>query len=449
MHHNNVKGETGDFKINFDEFKEYYANISASIDDDEYFAAMMNSSWNIDGNAESYKNQPKGWAGEEGASGHACYNPNSGNGQPTQFSGMMSCDYPFSNITDYYKGGEKRNRNSLANDNKPKVNNKPGYMVVTGQESAQGLDQSIAQKYESYVKEKKKPVDAGKADDSAARQKQQQIDMDIFRKQIFARGARGVVGLKKQFKLMDTDNSGAVDFSEFMNCINDLKIDFDETRARNVFTMLDHDKGGSISIDEFIDGLIGALSPLRLKLIEQAFQHLDVDNSQRLEMSEVQDMFTSVRHPECITGVKTSDEVKKEFFSLFKSHHNAATGFSGEGGIDFSVFKQYHQILSVFYERDQEFKNFVVGIWSMDVKEVDQTFAGKKPAIQGKNSKEQWRMENYQSLYGNRLLDQGANNKETFQKVKMPYEEKPKASPVDPVKVRTQKEQDEALWTLR
>ena len=108
---------------------------------------------------------------------------------------------------------------------------------------------------------------------------------------------------------MDTDNSGAVDIKEFLNCVNGLKIDFDESRARNVFNMLDHDSGGTISIDEFIDGLIGRLSPLRLKLIEQAFQHLDVDKSQSLEMSEVQDMFTSVRHPECITGEKTSDEV--------------------------------------------------------------------------------------------------------------------------------------------
>ena len=90
----------------------------------------------------------------------------------------------------------------------------------------------------------------------------------MFKKQSCKRGARGIVGLKKQFKLMDTDNSNAVDFKEFMLCIKDLRIDFDEGRARNVFSMLDHDKGGSISIDEFIDGLIGQLSPLRLRLIE-------------------------------------------------------------------------------------------------------------------------------------------------------------------------------------
>lgn len=30
---------------------EYYKNISASIDNDEYFSLMMNNSWNIKGDA--------------------------------------------------------------------------------------------------------------------------------------------------------------------------------------------------------------------------------------------------------------------------------------------------------------------------------------------------------------------------------------------------------------
>ena len=132
MHHNNLKGETGDFKINQDEFREYYANISASIDDEEYFARMMNSSWNIEGDADTYANKPKGWSGEESNTSY-CFKPQNNPGdKPTMYSGMMSCNYPFSNIAEYYKGGEKRNRNSLANDNKPKTNNKAGYMVVTG-----------------------------------------------------------------------------------------------------------------------------------------------------------------------------------------------------------------------------------------------------------------------------------------------------------------------------
>lgn len=50
-----------DGQITLDEFIEYYTNISASIDNDEYFALMMNNSWNISGDSTTYKKYDKGW----------------------------------------------------------------------------------------------------------------------------------------------------------------------------------------------------------------------------------------------------------------------------------------------------------------------------------------------------------------------------------------------------
>ena len=41
-----------DGKVTREEFLEYYTNVSASIDNEEYFTQMMNSSWNLDGKAE-------------------------------------------------------------------------------------------------------------------------------------------------------------------------------------------------------------------------------------------------------------------------------------------------------------------------------------------------------------------------------------------------------------
>lgn len=33
--------------VTFDEFLDYYRDISASIDEDEYFAAMITSAWKL------------------------------------------------------------------------------------------------------------------------------------------------------------------------------------------------------------------------------------------------------------------------------------------------------------------------------------------------------------------------------------------------------------------
>lgn len=43
-----------DSKVSLEEFIEYYTNISASIDNDDYFALMMNNSWNIKGDSQTY-----------------------------------------------------------------------------------------------------------------------------------------------------------------------------------------------------------------------------------------------------------------------------------------------------------------------------------------------------------------------------------------------------------
>lgn len=57
-----------DFRVTMEEFIEYYTNVSASIDSDMYFSQMMNASWNLSGDATSYKKFDKGWANEDTSS---------------------------------------------------------------------------------------------------------------------------------------------------------------------------------------------------------------------------------------------------------------------------------------------------------------------------------------------------------------------------------------------
>ena len=44
---------------------------------------------------------------------------------------------------------------------------------------------------------------------------QNQLEIRKFKERIANRGAKGLIGLKKQFKLMDSDASGSLDLNEF------------------------------------------------------------------------------------------------------------------------------------------------------------------------------------------------------------------------------------------
>lgn len=141
---------------------------------------------------------------------------------------------------------------------------------------------------------------------------------------------------------MDLDGSDSIDLLEFLKAIQDFNLDFCEEKATNIFNSLDRDGGGTISIDEFVDGVIGPLSETRKKLIHEAFIHLDKDGSKRLEMSEVKDLFEGKRHPECLSGEKNAEQCKVEFLNLFKAQISASSGDGNDTSISLQDFMQYH-----------------------------------------------------------------------------------------------------------
>lgn len=53
-HHNIKNNQSRDSSVTMEEFVDYYANISVSIDNDDYFALMLNNSWNLKGDAPTY-----------------------------------------------------------------------------------------------------------------------------------------------------------------------------------------------------------------------------------------------------------------------------------------------------------------------------------------------------------------------------------------------------------
>ena len=64
-HHSLRNNGAPDHIVTKEEFEEYYNNISASIDNDQYFELMMNNAWKINEGDRSYG---KGWSNkDEGA----------------------------------------------------------------------------------------------------------------------------------------------------------------------------------------------------------------------------------------------------------------------------------------------------------------------------------------------------------------------------------------------
>lgn len=60
--------ETPNHVVTKEEFEEYYNNISASIDDDNYFQLMMENAWKLTERSRQGDGK-KGWSGEDTSGG--------------------------------------------------------------------------------------------------------------------------------------------------------------------------------------------------------------------------------------------------------------------------------------------------------------------------------------------------------------------------------------------
>ncbi len=116
-HHNLRTGSARDNKVTFEEFLEYYANVSISIDNDEYFALMMNNSWNIKGDAATYQKYNKGWVNKDDDTVSQASQRSSQVSvrEPVRRSGVASKENPLASTTlDYYKPAATASRGNAS-----------------------------------------------------------------------------------------------------------------------------------------------------------------------------------------------------------------------------------------------------------------------------------------------------------------------------------------------
>lgn len=174
-----------------------------------------------------------------------------------------------------------------------------------------------------------------------------------------------------------------------------------------------------------MNALLGELSHFRAGLVTDAFKKLDANGNGTLEIDEVKEKFDPSRHPAVKNGEKSVEEARYEFFDLFQTHHSVAKDFSPDRSVSLDEFLKYHQFISAIIPDDQNFKLFIVGVWNMDLVELNNTsspvqIAGAHPDVYGKNSRENWKMDMHKSLFGkldnsplkNKVPDQHAKKRE-------------------------------------
>ena len=181
--------------------------------------------------------------------------------------------------------------------------------------------------------------------------------VDRLKAQLASRGAKGIIGLGRKFRIMDDDSSGSLNISEFKKAMNECALSLSEQEIAALFKYFDLDKSGSIDFEEFLGGVRGAMNPRRLGFVSQAFDILDKDGNGFVEPSDIVSAYDAKKHPDVISGKKTSDEVLREFLDTFD------VGGEKDGKVTRNEFENYYKNVSASVDNDDYFELMMRNAW--------------------------------------------------------------------------------------
>ena len=190
--------------------------------------------------------------------------------------------------------------------------------------------------------------------------------MELFRSKLAARGARGLMGLAKQFKIADDDNSHDLDLSEFKKAVHDFRVGLNDKDSERLFRIFDRDRSGKIDYEEFLRGVRGEMNQFRINFCKKAFNIMDKDKSGVLNLDDIRQTYNAKLHPDVKAGKKTEDDVLMEFLDTFEMHYSFSHESSRDGQINMDEWIEYYNNVSMSIDDDKYFELMMNSAWNLD-----------------------------------------------------------------------------------
>ena len=175
------------------------------------------------------------------------------------------------------------------------------------------------------------------------------------------RGADGVQGLARNFRICDTNGSGQLDEEELAKCFRLCKVQLHPDEAQAIFRAFDTSGNGTLSFEEFLRAIRGRMSPPRKILVTKVFQALDAagDGNGTLTVDDIAPYFNTADHPAVKAGDKTEEQVLQEFLKGFEGR-----GGDHDGTVSLEEWLGYYEEMSAGIDEDDFFGGMIASTWS-------------------------------------------------------------------------------------
>jgi Ca2+-binding EF-hand superfamily protein len=365
-----VGGEI-DGKVTREEFTNYYHNISASIDNDDYFELMIRNAWHISGGEGAAANSANRRVLVTHADGRQTVEEIRNDlGLRADDRAAMIARLRAQGVDVVAidtKGGSSA-ESAGAGSGKAQSDKKRGSQTQSLEALQEQRSQPPAEKpaesgiHPSMLDPTLKPAEARRQLGSTHISRLHiplglQNVLERLRVILKERGAHGYIGLQRKFKSMDTDGSRSLDIQEFRSGMMELNLRLDAADYRALFDYFDKDQSGSIDFNEFIIGLRDKLNPRRYALVQSAFSRLDADGSGAVDGTEIAKFYDASRHPDVLSGKRSPESIMDEFLSTFD------VGGEKDGCVTRREFVNYYSNVSASIDNDDYFELMIRNAW--------------------------------------------------------------------------------------
>jgi Ca2+-binding EF-hand superfamily protein len=200
------------------------------------------------------------------------------------------------------------------------------------------------------------------------------------------RGAVGLAGLARNFRINDFNKSGTLDRDELRKCLRLCKLDLDVNDFEVLFRHLDTSDDGQVDYDEFLTAVRGPLPSVRKRLIVDIFLAIDERVSEgrkgrgdgKLTIDDLSELFDGKNHPEVKAGRLSASAALTEMITSFEGKNG-----NRDGEVSLKEWTSYYGDLSASFENDDHFAAMMMGAWPsiFDPKGAAKGFKVLKPPV--------------------------------------------------------------------
>ncbi|XP_074648905.1 calcyphosin-like protein [Tubulanus polymorphus] len=188
--------------------------------------------------------------------------------------------------------------------------------------------------------------------------------IDVLRFECLERGVNGIKALGALFRGLDRDFSLVLTWDEFYAGLKKFGVRMDDSDMRSLFIMLDKDNSGSIDFAEFLEKLRPKMTPNRISVINEVFDKLDTSGDGLLQTDDLKGVFTGqvYSHPKYRSGEWSEEQVLVSFLKTFDTPNDP------DGVVTREEFMNYYAGVSSTIDDDVYFDLMMRQCWGLPQK---------------------------------------------------------------------------------